>query len=325
MTYFYHQLLLVATFVAIAPAFADKPAQMIKPTWHEKFQWNAKDYFSEPKVIALCKAIEANDLELIDRLVAEGADVNAVGKGNMTPLLWAYPDNKPERFKKLLEHGADPNVIVESDFNTRMSGIRPGDSVTHMVCKSWFPKYFDYVFQHGGNPNLWNRDDHETPIFMLIRGPAKEKEAKLQRLIDLRADIDANIDNEYTGGRTPVITATSAFGQYNLALQLLEAGADYKTYLTTQNKRLIHIVVKEENRQQYCTPQQKADYKKLVRWLEDHGESVKEARADIERWKSWSKTTGEFKRKMDAEIAKRKTSENEKQDNHMVDKNEDDH
>jgi hypothetical protein len=49
-------------------------------------------------VIALCKATEANDIAEIDRLVAAGADVNAQGEGNMTPLLWAYPDNKLERF-----------------------------------------------------------------------------------------------------------------------------------------------------------------------------------------------------------------------------------
>jgi hypothetical protein len=34
--------------------------------------------------------------------------VNAKGKGNMTPLLWAYFDDRPQRLLLLLEHGADP-------------------------------------------------------------------------------------------------------------------------------------------------------------------------------------------------------------------------
>lgn len=147
-------LLLVALFVTPPPVDAEQPKQMAPESWHEKFKWKAEDYFDNPQVIALCKAIEANDLKEIDRLVADGANVNAKGKGNMTPLLWAFPDNKSKRFKKLLEHGADPNVIVENDFNTKMSGIRPGDSVTHLVCKTRFPKYFDYVFQHGGGGRI---------------------------------------------------------------------------------------------------------------------------------------------------------------------------
>jgi ankyrin repeat protein len=70
-------------------------------SWNAKPQWKANDYFDDPKVIALCKAIDARDLKEIDRLVAEGADVNAKGKGNMTPLLWAFPENKPEIFKRI--------------------------------------------------------------------------------------------------------------------------------------------------------------------------------------------------------------------------------
>ena len=129
-------------------------AHATNQSWHEKFNWQAEDYFEDPQVIALCKAIEANDLDEMERLIQAGADVNAKGEGNMTPLLWAFPDNKPERFEKLLEHGANPNVLVTSDFNTKMSALRPGDSITHMACRTHFPKYFDLVFDHGGDPNL---------------------------------------------------------------------------------------------------------------------------------------------------------------------------
>jgi hypothetical protein len=99
-------------------------------TWHQKCGWKAEDYFDDPQVIALCKAIEASNLVEIDRLVAAGANVNAQGKDKMTPLLWAYPDSNLQRFKRLLELGADPNVVIESDFNTR-GGMRAGDSVTY--------------------------------------------------------------------------------------------------------------------------------------------------------------------------------------------------
>ena len=84
-------------------------------TFHEKFNWRAEVYFDDPQVIALCQAIEANDLEEMERLIEAGADVNARGQGNMTPLMWAFPDNKLERFKLLLEHGSDPNVKITTD------------------------------------------------------------------------------------------------------------------------------------------------------------------------------------------------------------------
>lgn len=277
-------------------------------TWHDKFAWKAEDYFDDPQVVALCKAIEANDLKAIDRLVAAGADVNAKGKGNMTPLLWAFPDNRPERFKKLLELGADPNVVVENDFNTRMSGILPGDSVTHMACDTWFPKYFDYVFQHGGDPNLWHRRRHKTPLLQLLVGLAREKKEKVQRLIELGADLNANKDYEYTGGRTPAMTAVSAFGQYDLALLLLDAGADYRAYMTGSNTRLIHIVAGEERRLPRCSEQQREDYRKLVEWLEARGESIDDAKADVKRWRSWFPSSV-YRSKMDAEVAARKAKE----------------
>jgi len=173
-----------------------------------------------------------------------------------------------------------------------------------------FPKHFEYVFAHGGDPNLWNRGRHKTPLLLLLVGSAKDKKEKVQRLIDLGADLDANKDEEHTGGRTPAMVAVSAFAQFDIALQLLKAGADYKAYKTNSNAKLIHSVALAERRLPYCTPQQQENYRKLVDWLEAHGESIDEARADIDRWKSWV-VPDERRRKLDAEIAARKKREAE--------------
>ena len=55
--------------------------------------------------MSLCKAIEAKDLKEIDRLVMSGVNVNAKGRGNMTPLLWAFPMGE-EVFEKMLALGS---------------------------------------------------------------------------------------------------------------------------------------------------------------------------------------------------------------------------
>jgi hypothetical protein len=178
----------------------------MQSSWHQKFNWVAEDYFTDAKVIALCRAIEANDLAEIDRLVAAGADVNAKGKGNMTPLLWAFPDNKLERFTRLLEHGADPNVFVENDFGTR-SAILPGESVTHLAAATSFPGYFEVVFAHGRDANLPKNTSTlgkvETALFCVVKSNAPNKMEKVKLLVAKHA----NLDHRDASGMTPTMTA----------------------------------------------------------------------------------------------------------------------
>ncbi|MDR1960347.1 MAG: hypothetical protein LBQ54_15150 [Planctomycetaceae bacterium] len=50
-------------------------------SWHTNVGWKAEDYFTDPKVIALCNAIEKKDIAEMDKLIADGADVKTIGKG----------------------------------------------------------------------------------------------------------------------------------------------------------------------------------------------------------------------------------------------------
>jgi uncharacterized protein len=273
-------------------------------TTHQRCGWKAEDYFTDPQVIALCHAIEANDLAEMERLVQAGADVNAQGKDKMTPLLWAFPDNHLPRFKWLLEHGANPNVVVEGEFNTRQS-ISRGDSVTLMVCKTSHPGYFEAVLDHGGDPNMKHTGPlgcSFTPLFQVISGAAGDKKTKIKRLIELGADMNA-----LALGTTPLGMAVGWGGRYDLAIMMLEEGANFRTYDEDEVQRLIHRVASQERRLDQYTPEQRAGFHELVKWLEDHGESYEAAKADIERWDSWSGAT--FRQKMDAEIAERKARE----------------
>jgi hypothetical protein len=274
----------------------------LKRSWHDKHHWVAQDYFNDPQVIALCEAIRANDLDAIRRLIREGANVNALGKGNMTPLLWAFPDNKIDRFRLLLENGANPNVYIESNLGVP-NAFQAGDSVTHMVCRTYF-EYFDAVFDHGGDVNFPSKvpmNVGETPIFTLIRYGGPDKRQKLKKLIDKGADISLCVET------TPAILSTSFGGQYELTLQLLEAGADYRVYQSDGIQRLVHIVSKaDELLLRTAGPQQRADYDRLVDWLERHGESIDEAKADRARWAKWSDNFTDHRAR---EIAERKRRE----------------
>ncbi len=223
----------------------------------------------------------------MSRLIAAGANVNERGKDNMTPLLWAYPDDKPDRFKALLEAGADPNVLVESDFNTRQS-IHPGMAVTHMAAKTNFKEYFDLVFDHGGDPNLVDRGitglGNDTPLFLAIRAAgAGDRRERVQKLIDKGVDLN----HKNGSGFTPPMEAVAFLSQYDIALLLLQNGADPEINMSHGNARLIHIVVSHETRETGIPPASRGDWQRLVAWLEVHGENANEAKEDIKRWASW--------------------------------------
>ncbi|MCA9114971.1 MAG: hypothetical protein KDA79_07780 [Planctomycetaceae bacterium] len=287
-------------------------------TWHQKQGWKAEEYFEDNKVIALCHAIEKKDLVEMQRLIDAGADVNARGKGNMTPLLWAYPDNQVPRFKLLLENGADPNVLFESDFANKKgweSGLRPGDSITHMVCMTSFPGYFEAVFDNGGDPNLVGGTEEttiETPIFKLIdRGGTV---AQLKELVEL----GANIEHVNSMNNTPLFNAIVS-NKFGLALELVRLGADYKYYKANTNVKAIHYVAKANERIPVIgSEQDRQNLSDLIEWLEAHGESLSDAEADMARWASWYKDgdiRGAYQKKQ-AEVRARKLREaREKQQN----------
>ncbi len=268
-------------------------------SFHEKFKWNAEVFFTDPQVVELCEAIEADDIEEIDRLIASGVDINSTGKGNMTPLLWAFPDDHLQAFEKLMKHGADPNVVIDPQLIPPQNAFYPKDSVTQIVCRSEKQKYFDLVFENGGDPDFpgWFGD---SPIFAVIQyGPYKK--VRIEKLLQVGADIDRTSNN----GSTAVMVATRWGGQYDIALQLLEAGADYQIY--DRFAKLIHTVASEEKRALSSSETKQKKYWQLVKWLEDHGESIAAAKVDQARWKKWIEELGPEKsaKLFDQEIADR--------------------
>jgi ankyrin repeat protein len=280
--------------------------------WHEKVHWKAQDYFDDPQVVALCQAIEANDLKGMKRQIDEGADVNAKGHGNMTPLLWAYFDDKPDRLLLLLEYGADPNVIFTSNFGVNGSTFS-GTSVTHMAAATRFDKYFDYVFGHGGDPNLVSNTPlgtNYTPIFEVIRGPSSDKKRKIGRLIDLGANLDV-----VNGADATPSEAAASRCRFDIVLQLLEAGANPRVYSSPRsNQQLVHVMLMMQRRLASLPAEQQQYYQKVLDWLQNHGVSVEQARADLKRWKT-PVTAKEYAKLMASEVAARKAKEAREQDN----------
>ena len=167
--------------------------------------------FPDPKVRALADAAGDGDVEEIEALVGQGVDVNSRGTSNATPLFWAMRDY--HGFVKLLELGADPNVLYDD-----------GGSVMHWAVQHEDLRFLKAALAHGGNPDLrssgmWSR----TPIFMVITGVASERQFQV---VDVLLEAGADINGRDAFRSTPVLTATKV-SRFRLVLFLLEQGADY--------------------------------------------------------------------------------------------------
>ncbi|WP_158521207.1 ankyrin repeat domain-containing protein [Fuerstiella marisgermanici] len=274
--------------------------------WHEKVGWKASDYFEDPQVIALCEAIEENDIAEIDRLIEAGADVNAKGKGNMTPLLWAFPDNQIKRFKHLIKRGANPNVIFESDFGVP-SGFHAGDSVTHMSARTQFPGYLEAVMESGGDPNLIDQRRNRTLLHAVITAGVPDVKQRVQILIDNGADLNA-LDSS---GHPPVRMAVMWFRQFDVALKLLKAGATPSIYRPRSNSKLVHAVESAGQEVETMSDSQRKSFIALEAWLREAGEDLKAARMDNARWSEWIRTLApsEYRKRIDREVAERMARE----------------
>ena len=178
------------------------------------------DVFSDPKVVALCDAVGRGDLTEIDRLVSAGADVNATGKDEVTPLTWALTVKYKPGFRRLLERGADLNKH-RKDYPsvTHLGGGIHGDSY-----------WLEEVLSHGGDPNVEIHSSHPDfrdpndktrPINWAILG---HNTHNVELLIQAGADL-----NHKAGlfGSTPAMAAATA-RMYDAAYLLLQAVADYR-------------------------------------------------------------------------------------------------
>ncbi len=179
-----------------------------------------------PQVAALATAAQDGRVVEIDRLVAAGVDVNTKGLGSTTPLYWALRHFSKPGYKRLLEHGASPNVETAD-----------GDSVMHFAAGWIDPEWLELALKYGGDPNLprsrHRRFPNRTPIFDAIGGG----NVKHQRLL---IDAGANVNQEDHQGKSALEYAIR-LGKYESAHQLLEAGADY-SIKSSQGKDIAALI-----------------------------------------------------------------------------------
>lgn len=216
--------------------------------------YRANDYFADAKVAELARAAKIGNVERIDTLLAQGADINAKGKDGVSVLIYSMSGTHQKGFRRLLERGADPNLQMDT-----------GSSAMSFAAGREEFESLRLLLAHGGNPNLRSRrapPDHTdgtpkdahgekpgnlgplmaldefnltpTPLYDAISGRNPENARIL-----LKAGADPNSRN--SSGGTPVMSAASS-RSYEVMYVLLEGGADFRAADKWGNSVAYYIV-----------------------------------------------------------------------------------
>jgi ankyrin repeat protein len=153
------------------------------------------------------KAVKADDLAAVRKLIAARADVNAVSGDGSGPLLWAAYGSNVEMAKALVAAGAKVDVANNYGITPLLQASRNGDAA--MV---------DVLLKAGADPKRAHLEG-ETPLMAASRsGSAPAVRLLLDRGVD--------VNSADTFQHETALMWASAEGHSDVVEMLLKAGAD---------------------------------------------------------------------------------------------------
>jgi hypothetical protein len=184
----------------------------------------AEMFPGNPQAQALALAAERGNIEEIDRLIAAGADVNAVGTYGVAVPEWLFHHPNKAGFRRLLEHGADPNKI----WFIHYAGTEEQLSLLHRSVEDAPYIGTDYLrmcLEIGrGDPNLLPPDKKYRPIQKALRFG---NEDAFMMLYNAGADVNYKDSLGH-----PLVFNSALSGNYEITLFLLQLGVDYNSFYT---------------------------------------------------------------------------------------------
>lgn len=181
------------------------------------YRYSAERYFLDSNVVEFCKAAKAGNKEKIDRLIAEGVDVNTLGENDINPLHWLFISNKDTEEKKqgfryLLEQDADPLKIHKP----------VGWTVLHLAASYDDSDYLRMILEVQPDINIDFEFDETAWNTPLLQAKTSHRYENFKMLLDHGADIEKQ--NHW--GQTP-LSMTSGNGTWMFAYHLLQRNADF--------------------------------------------------------------------------------------------------
>jgi uncharacterized protein len=208
---------------------------------------------------ALHWAVHHDDVDLVDRLIAAGANVKATNQYGVTPLAEAAVVGNVTVLGKLLNAGADINAANDEGQTALMAVSRTGNVEAAQLligrgadvnaAEKWrgqtalmwtaaecLPEMAKVLVEHGADinarstVNLWERDVTAEPRrkYMPLGGWTPLLFAARQGCLDsatVLVDAGADVNLQDPDLVSPLVTAT-VNGHYDVAAFLIERGAD---------------------------------------------------------------------------------------------------
>lgn len=204
-------------------------------------------------------AVKNDDAAAVAKYAAAGGDVNVRARDGSYPLFAALEGEKRAAYAKLLELGADPNIIF---------GGKLGRVVTNYAAAKSDPYWIRLALKHGGNPNLVNTGASELRLASALEFAIHQGSLEgIKSLVESGADI--SIPDQY--GETPL---ADAFGEtrWDVVIYLLDSGADYnvKDDIPPRTSSFLDLVAGLPLRV-YPKQENKDGLMSIRRWLDEHG------------------------------------------------------
>jgi len=199
---------------------------------------------------ALHWAAYLDDLETARNLAAERADANVTNRYGVTPLSLACQNGSTALVELLLAHGAEPNTTLRGGETVLMTAARTGRAgpVKALLARG---ASVDAKERRGQTALMWAAaDGHAAVVELLLKAGADFRTALpdsgftpyffaardgrvgvVRAFLKAGADVNATMEPRESNGKGPR-KGTSALllavenGHFNLALELIQAGAD---------------------------------------------------------------------------------------------------
>lgn len=172
-------------------------------------------------------------IEVVTKLIAHGADINAKNRLNETALHRAIShNNNANNALKFVNLFISKKLAINAKNND-------GTTPLHLAVATSRIKIITKLLAAGANVNAKDNQNH-TPIFSILQtnSPYRHTEKILDLLIQNKAKI--NIKNNT--GRTPIYYAVR-FSTANVVENLLAHGADVTTTYNSYKRTLLHLAV----------------------------------------------------------------------------------
>lgn len=213
-------------------------------------------FFAAGPQAALEIAIRADDVARINAALNHGANVNARGRFDITPLMVAVDAQCLRAVQALLKAGALPNAVAQD-----------GNGAVSLAVRSYLAQpngreILRAVFNGGGNPDT-RQPDGDPVLMRFVHDRDVADLALMKRL-------GANLDIRDRGG-DPLITKLAMAQDWDMVWAFIELGAQ-ADYENGKSRQPLSLALKGD----YPAPDSPLyPYKRKVwQWLKDKGREV---------------------------------------------------